>query len=221
MNLSKRTMVPKHSAPAKGPWRLLLTAGIAALVSACQSSNPYTAQSVPMPPPPAGADTHFDASAYPAAPTDYSRYQSWRWGNTPSSSGALNDNVRDAVANGLEQRGLRPAATDKADLTVDASIRTERRLQQVQDSYGSYGGYYGGSPYRHGYDPHGYGVGASIPITRTYEVEVGVLRVSFRDAAGQAVWSGSTELSVRGDQRERREAVYEAARKLLANYPPR
>lgn len=219
MTLSNRTMSLKRSAPVNGLCRLLLIAGAAALVSACQSSNPYTAQSVPMPPAPAGASTYFDASAYPAAPTDYSRYQSWRWGSAPSSSGALNDNVRDAVANGLEQRGLRPATTDKADLVVDASIRTERRVQHVQDSYGNYGGYYGGSPYRRGYD--GYGVGASIPITRTYEIEVGVLRVSFRDAAGQTVWSGSTELSVKGDQGERREAVYEAARKLLADYPPR
>ena len=49
------------------------------LLAACQSQNPYQAESLPMPPAPPGAATTFDRSAYPAAPRDYGRYRSWSW----------------------------------------------------------------------------------------------------------------------------------------------
>ncbi|GGJ97679.1 DUF4136 domain-containing protein [Pseudomonas matsuisoli] len=204
--------------------KALVSIGALLLLAGCQSSNPYTAQSTPIPPAPASAATHFDASAYPSAPVDYGRFQSWRWGANPVTAveGGASDSLKDAVANSLEQRGLRPATGNSADLVVNASLRTERRLQQVHDRYDSYGGYgnygdYYGGPYR----GNRYGVGATIPITRTYEIEVGVLRMEFRDSAGQVVWNGSTELSMSGDQGERREALYTAARKVLENYPPR
>ena len=41
---------------------LLFTTALAA----CQSHNPYTTDSVPIPPAPPGAANHFDRSAYPA-----------------------------------------------------------------------------------------------------------------------------------------------------------
>ena len=44
---------------------LLMCLGLAA----CQSSNPYVAQSRPLPPAPAQAATTFDRSAYPAPPS--------------------------------------------------------------------------------------------------------------------------------------------------------
>ena len=56
---------------------ILLT--LALLLGACQSPNPYKAESRPLPPAPPGAASTFDHSAYPAAPRDFGRYRSWTW----------------------------------------------------------------------------------------------------------------------------------------------
>ena len=63
---------------------LLISLGLAA----CQGSNPYVAQSRPLPPAPPQAATTFDRSAYPAPPRDYGRYRNWSWqgGQLPAYS---------------------------------------------------------------------------------------------------------------------------------------
>ncbi|MGE8189847.1 DUF4136 domain-containing protein [Pseudomonas sp. NPDC086278] len=196
---------------------LLMCLGLAA----CQGSNPYVATSNPLPPAPPGAANTFDRSAYPAPPRDYARYRSWAWLNgrlPPGSAWADSAQVAEAVSNALDQRGLRPLHDNRpADLFVSADLRLETRLRQVQDDYGYYGAGYGGYN-RYG---NGYGVYNSVPIVRTYQEQVVVVRVDMFDAqSGQPVWSSSAETSNRGNQIEQADAIREAVEKAMSAYPP-
>ncbi|RJG13325.1 DUF4136 domain-containing protein [Pseudomonas cavernicola] len=184
---------------------------------ACQGSNPYTASSNPLPPAPAQAANTLDLSSYPAAPRDYGRYRTWAWldGHLPAgTSWASPELVQETLSTSLDQRGLRPAQQGaKADLRVAANMHVERRLRQVQDNYGSY----------YGYGPYGnnYGLYGSVPLVRTYEEEVMVVRIDLFDAGnGQAVWSGSAETDSRGSQSERATALRSAVQQALSDYPP-
>ncbi len=160
-------------------------------LAACQGNNPYTAQSLPLPPAPPEAADQLDRSAYPAPPRDYARYRNWAWrdGRPPAGSAwASSELLQEALGNALDQRGLRPAqAGAPADLEVAAELRLERRLRQVREDYG---GYYG-----HGRYWHDYGLWGSAPILRSYEEQVVVVRIELFDAVdGQPVWSASADL---------------------------
>lgn len=185
------------------------------LLAACQSPNPYVAASRPLPPAPAAAATHFDRSAYPAAPRDFARYRTWNWrdGQLPAGSawadGAL---IAEALGNGLDQRGLRPSE-GAADLQASIAVSLERRQYQQRDDYGSY----------YGHGPYGdrYGLYGSAPLLRSYEVEVAVVRIDLYDGqSGQPLWSGSAEATSAGSQAERAEALRRAVQQALADYPP-
>lgn len=194
---------------------ILLCSGLAA----CQGRNPYVASSTPLPPAPPQAATTFDRSAYPAPSRDYGRYRSWAWlnGRQPAGSAwADSAQIAEAVGNALDQRGLRPLYDQRpADLWVSADVHLEKRLRQVQDDYG-YGGYGGYNRYGPGYGMYG-----SVPVVRTYEVQVVVVRVNLFDGpTGQPVWSASAETSSRGSMSERAAALREALEKALSAYPP-
>ena len=213
------------------PYRPLCLAMLPLALAACQASNPYVASSRPLPPAPAQAASTFDASAYPAPARDYGRYRSWSWrdgqlptGNADADPGQL----ADAVSGALDQHGLRPARGSTGDLLVSADMRLERRLRQVRDyDYYDpyYGPYYGPRPYGSvgvgGYN-NGYGAYASVPIVRTYEVEVMVVRIDLFDARnGEPVWSASAESgSDQSSPRERESALRESVHKALSGYPP-
>lgn len=208
-------------------YRAFCLALAAFALAGCQGSNPYVASSRPLPPAPAQAARTFDASAYPAAPRDYGRYRSWSWraGQSPSGvAGGDPGQLADAVSGALDQHGLRPARGGRGDVLVSADMRIERRLRQVRD-YDSYDPYYGPYPYGGvgvgGYR-NGYGAYGSVPVVRTYEVEVLVVRIDLFDAAtGQPVWSASAETS--GDKsspRARERALRESVDKALSGYPP-
>lgn len=170
------------------------------LLAACQSQNPYRAESLPMPPAPPQAATTFDRSAYPAAPRDYGRYRSWSWldGRAPSSE------LADSVSAGLDQYGLRPALNGSGDVLVNARISQETRLRQYQDNVGGYYGAYG-----------------SVPIMRTYEQKVAVVRIELIDPSDrQVVWSGSGEALAGKDQAAQADAIRAAIRSALDGYPP-
>jgi hypothetical protein len=189
-------------------------------LAACQSPNPYVASSNPLPPAPPQAAGTFDRSAYPAPQRDYGRYRSWAWrnGRLPNGSAwADSAQVAEAVSNALDQRGLRPLHDNRpADLWVSADLHLEKRLRQVQDDYG-YG--YGGYGYNR-YGP-GYGMYNTVPVVRTYEVEVVVVRVNLFDGrSGQPVWSASAETSSQGSLSERADALREAVERAMAAYPP-
>ncbi|KPC35403.1 putative lipoprotein [Pseudomonas syringae pv. cilantro] len=105
-------------------------------ISACQSDNPYVASSLPMPPAPPQAKNTLDLSAYPAPPRDYGRYRTWGWLNgqlPPGTAWVDSAQVVEALSNGLDQRGLRPARNNQpADLYVSTTTRQEVRLRQVR-----------------------------------------------------------------------------------------
>ena len=191
-------------------------------LGACQSPNPYTPSAMPMPPAPAQAANTLDLSAYPAPPRDYGRYQSWAWlnGRLPvGTAWADSAQIAEAVSNALDQRGLRPEQPNRpADLFVSADLHTEKRLRQVQDDYG-YGAGYG-----RGYgDPWGRygGMYGSVPVIRTYQVEVMVVRINLYDGkTGQPVWSSSAETSSTGSLSERSDALRESLNKAVQAYPP-
>lgn len=192
-------------------------------LGACQGSNPYVASSRPLPPAPPQAAKTFDRSAYPAAPRDFARYRSWAWldGQMPNGSAwADSAQIAEIVSNALDQRGLRPLHDQQtADLLVSAGLHQETRLQQVQDDYG-YGAYGGYNRYGNGYGS-GVGMYNTVPIVRTYQIQVLVVRVDLYDAgSGQPVWSASAETSVNGSERERGDALREAVEKAVAAYPP-
>ncbi|WP_312937096.1 DUF4136 domain-containing protein [Pseudomonas sp.] len=207
-------------------YRLLCLALLSLAVVGCQSANPYVASSRPLPPAPPQAATTFDASAYPAPARDYGRYRTWAWRNARlPSTGANTDpaQLAQVVAEGLDQQGLRPARSGQPDLWVSADLRIERRVRQVRDydSYDPYSSPYGGVGYG-GYR-NGYGAYGSVPITRTYQVDVSVVHIELFDARdGQAVWSASAE-SGTGSQsiRDREAALRETVQKALSGYPPR
>ncbi|MHA6197508.1 DUF4136 domain-containing protein [Pseudomonas wadenswilerensis] len=205
------------------PYRVVLALACLTL-AACQGSNPYVASSRPLPPAPPQAATTFDASAYPAPARDYGRYRNWSWrnGQLPAGSASADPaELAEAVSNALDQRGLRPARNTRGDLLVSADLRLERRLRQYRDDdYYPYGGY-GGMGYRHGYYGNSYGAYASVPVVRTYEVEVLVVRVDLFDAgSGQPVWSASAETDSRGSLADRADAMREAVEKAMSGYPP-
>lgn len=195
--------------------RKLLACLLCLGLAACQSPNPYTASSLPMPPAPAQPPQAFDPSAYPAAPRDYARYRNWAWLNDRLPAGsALADpaQVAEIVSTGLDQRGLRPArAGTLADLRVAADLRVEKRLQQMQDPY--YGDPYYGGPYR--------GYYYAPPPVRTYEIQVVVLNLHLFDgASGQEIWNTRAETAHQGSESQRTDALRTAVDKALSAYPP-
>ncbi|SED39800.1 DUF4136 domain-containing protein [Pseudomonas anguilliseptica] len=189
---------------------LLLTS-----LAACQSQNPYIADSKPMPPAPAHSPQQLDRSAYPAALRDYGRYRTWSWQQLPTGSAwASSEQVQEALSNALDQRGLRPhRAGNTSDLKVSAELRLEQRLRQVTEHYGSH---YGHS--RYGDE---YGMWGSAPLVRSYTEEVMVVRIELYDGQdGQPVWSASAETLSNGSQSERAAALRNALQQALAAYPP-
>lgn len=195
--------------------RYLLILPLFATLVACQSPNPYSNTSLPIPAAPAqAANPGLDPGSYPAPPLDYGQYRSWSWANGTGFGGPL----QDAVSEALDQRGLRPARSNAAaDLTVSAQLSSEQRTRQTTDYYN--GGYYGG--YSRWNDPWYGGYGASYPVTRTYIVTVSVVHITLFDARNnQQVWSGSAEYEGGSNQSDQARALREATRKAMDGYPP-
>ena len=210
-------------------YRRLALVALSLGLAACQSPNPYTRTSLPMPPAPVQAANTLDLSAYPAPSRDYGRYQSWAWlnGRLPAGTACADSaQIAEAVSNALDQRGLRPVQPGRpADLWVSADLHTEKRLRQVQEDYGygsgygaGYGGMYGDRYGRYG---NQFGMYNSIPTVRTYEVDVMVVRLNLYDGkTAQPVWSSSAETSSKGSLSERSDALRQSLSKAVQAYPP-
>ncbi|TLX55988.1 DUF4136 domain-containing protein [Stutzerimonas nosocomialis] len=182
----------------------------------CQGPQPYVAESTPIPPAPANVGQGPDMSAYPAAPLDFSRYQHWSWRSPPAGTASVTpESLQEMVSGALDQRGLRPApGGSRGDVQVTADARLETRTRQVYDSYGTY--------YGQGLYGRGYGLGGQVPLARSYEEQVMLVRIALFDAAtGRQVWSNQAEARSSGSQAERADAMREAVHRALDDYPPR
>lgn len=194
-------------------------------LGACQSPNPYRAESAPLPPAPAAAATTFDRSAYPAPTRDYARYRNWAWlDDRPPGGGADVDPAlfQEALGAALDQRGLRPAqAGARADLRVAAAVSLEHRVRQYYDDYYGYPYPYPGGYYGYGRYWNDYGLWGSVPIVRNYEYDALVVRVElFDDADGQRVWSGYGESDDGDAGAEHAKPLRKAIRRALEGFPP-
>ena len=105
----------------------------------------------------------------------------------------------------------------RQDVGIEDDALDVRFLRQVQDDYG-YGAGYGSGYGRYGSQ---YGMYNSVPVIRTYEVEVMVVRLNLYDGkTGQPVWSSSAETSSKGSLSERSDALRESLNKAVQAYPP-
>ncbi|MGV8843183.1 MAG: DUF4136 domain-containing protein [Pseudomonas sp.] len=155
---------------------------------------------------------------------DFSAYRSWSW-QAPAVQYAPADprldsdlttaRIRQAVAEQLDQRGLRPAQPGSAaDLRVQVWMLVEQRQEQFSSGYGGawngpWGGYWGGPAYIE---------------TRTLNYQVGTLQIDLIDGKdGQLVWRGSGERTLRSSSAspaERSALIHETVAKVLSTYPP-
>lgn len=157
---------------------------------------------------------------------DFATLQSWVW-QEPAvqyrpddpriNSDLTGQRVREVVAEQLEQRGLREAASSAAaDFRVQAFLIVDQRQQQVATYYG--GGYYGGGYWG------GMGGYPGYTEVRTLDYQVGTLQLDFLDRDGKLIWRGSAAQILRRGQKapaERTRAIHETVAKILAQYPPR
>ena len=126
-------------------------------------------------------------------------------------------NIRTAVSQQLDQRGLRPAAANMpGDLKVQVWMIVDNRQQQVSTQLGGAWG-----------DPWsgGFWGGPSYVETRTLDYQVGTLQIDLFDGKdGKLVWRGSIEQVLRNPQpspSEREAAIRRSVTEVLSQYPPR
>ncbi|MDP2246180.1 DUF4136 domain-containing protein [Pseudomonas sp.] len=157
---------------------------------------------------------------------DFAAYRSWSW-QEPAlrykpddpriNSDLTEQRIRSAVAEQLDQRGLRLAPAGKtSDLKVQAWLIVDNRQQQVSThAGGAWGNPWGG----------GFWGGPTYVETRTVDYQVGTLQIDLFDSKdGKLVWRGSAAQTLRSNQpgpAERSAAIREAVAKVLSQYPPR
>ncbi|MEX6501583.1 DUF4136 domain-containing protein [Pseudomonas zhanjiangensis] len=154
---------------------------------------------------------------------DFGAYRSWRW-QEPAvqyrpddprlTSDLTEQRLRTAIAEQLEQRGLRQAASGAADLGVQAWLIVDRR----QDRVTTYQGGFWGGPW------HGYWGGPGYSETRVLDYRVGTLQIDLFDTQdGKLVWRGSAEQRLHDDSQspaERTAAIRQTVARVLSQYPP-
>ncbi len=202
----------------------LLPSAVAILLVGCQSGNPYQAESLPLPPAPAAAATHFDASAYPAK-VNSRTYSYWCWHDqyvTARPIVSTVDNAQHILAEQLEQYGLRPASSaEQCQLTVQLTRSQRQYERRVYDNLPSanYGfGYRHGDPY---YDRHRYsGIGVNLPIgSHRYTEYYQLLTLTFTDAqTQQPVWRTQSSVSSDLQGQTTEKALRQAIDNMLSSY---
>lgn len=155
---------------------------------------------------------------------DFAAYRSWSW-KEPAlqyrpddpriKSDLTEQRIRQAIADQLDQRGLRPAPTGtRGDVQVQAYLIVEDRQEQVTTHYGGntggpWNGYWGGPIYNE---------------TRNINYKVATVQVDLLDGKdGKLVWRGSDEqlLSSSPNPSDRSAAMRKTVERLLSTYPPR
>ena len=100
-----------------------------------------------------------------------------------------------AVRNALESRGyVRVGRSQSPDLGINVSrlYNTSTNLVNLQDYWGSYGGYY--DPYYWGYGGYGYGYPSSYALVQSTEAMVSVDILDLKNASASStinvIWNG-------------------------------
>jgi hypothetical protein len=176
---------------------------LALLLSACQASRP---------------NADFDAGR------DFAGYRTWAFKDPavqyrpddPRVRSDLTDQrIRQAVAEQLEQRGLRQAPTgSRADVSVQTWLIVDNRQQQIVTQSPAWGGYWGG------------GWGAPLySESRTVDYKVATLQIDLLDGRdGKLVWRASSERlddSAYDSPAERNTTIQQTVAHVLSAYPPR
>ncbi|WP_437882782.1 DUF4136 domain-containing protein [Pseudomonas sp. LRF_L74] len=165
-------------------------------------------------------DHDFDATR------DFSRYQDWTWQEPAMTyrpddprirSDLTEQRVRSAIAQQLDQHGLRPATSGKpADLKVRAYLIVDDRQEQITSNASA--GYWGP-----GWG--GYWGGPLATETRTFDYKVATLQIDLFDGKdGKLVWRGSAEQVVNPAPRHPRDRDAQTraiVARILSQYPPR
>ena len=199
----------------------LLLSATALVLAGCQASNPYQGESIPLPPAPAAAAQHFDASAYPA-PAQLKNYNYWCWPNTAAPNALLNDSAQRILAEQLEQYGLRAAqSAQQCELQVHLSSQHSERVRHDYDNYPSlnYGVGYG--HHRSLHNRHGYsGLGLNVPITprRYIEYRQQLTLVLIEQQSQQPIWRTQSSVSSNQHGQASEEALRNAFRAMLESY---
>lgn len=159
---------------------------------------------------------------------DFAAYRNWSW-QEPAVQYRPDDprfhsdlttaRVRQAVAEQLEQRGLRPAPTGTAaDLKVQVWQIVDQRQESVTTSFG------GGWGNSWGPSWNNYWGGPIAGETRNLTYQVSTLQVDLLDGKdGKLVWRGSAEQVMRESTQnpaERTAEIRETLIKVLSHYPP-
>ncbi|TBU89209.1 DUF4136 domain-containing protein [Phytopseudomonas dryadis] len=155
---------------------------------------------------------------------DFAAYRTWSWKEPAMQykpddprirSDLTEQRMRTAVAQQLDQRGLRPAAAGaRGDLGVQVWLVVDERQQQISTGYGGgWGGYWGN-----------YWGGPVYNETRTIDYKVSTVQIDLFDGRdGKLVWRGSAEEARRSDlstPAAREAAIRETVGKVLGQYPP-
>ncbi|MBF8746040.1 DUF4136 domain-containing protein [Pseudomonas monteilii] len=183
--------------------RRLVLMTSASILAACSSSN---------------VQQDYDASR------DFAAYRSWAW-QEPAlqyrpddpriKSDLTEQRIRQAVADQLDQRGLRPVQGNaRPDLSVQAYLIVEQRQQQITTNYGgAWGGYW-----------NGYWGGPMYNETRSVDYKVATIQVDLFDTRdGKLVWRASAEQIMNNyppSPEERNSAIRNTVAKVMDNYPP-
>ena len=199
----------------------LLLSATALVLAGCQASNPYQGESTPLPPAPAAAAQHFDASAYPA-PAQLKNYSYWCWPNAAAPNALLDDSAQRILAEQLEQYGLRPAqSTEQCQLQVQLRSQHGQRERRSYDDYPSahYGVGYGRSRGYHDRYRHS-GIGVDFPITpRSYTEHFQQLTLTFTDAqTQQLIWRTQSTAVADSSGRTSEEALRKTIDSMLQDY---
>jgi hypothetical protein len=155
---------------------------------------------------------------------DFGAYRSWGWQEPALQyrpddprihSDLTEQRLRQAVAEQLEQRGLRQASNAAPDLKVRAWIIVDNRQQQITTSYGGPWGPGWGGPW----------MSPGWNETRSVDYRVATLQLDLLDGHdGKLVWRASQE-QIMGDDSadpaQRADTLRRAVASLLQHYPPR
>lgn len=204
--------------------RYLTLSTAAILLAGCQSGNPYQAESLPLPPAPVAAASHFDVSAYPTQ-TNKKTYDYWCWNDQytiPAPLASAEDDAQRILAEQLEQHGLRPAASaEQCQLKVQLTSSQRQHERRTYDDFPSanYGfGYGHGDPY---YNRHRYsGIGVNIPIgSRSHTEYYQLLTLTFTDAqTQQPVWRTQSTVSSDTQGQATETALRKTIDSMLSSY---